>query len=149
VPELRFVGQYHDDPAYIQALAASIRRQWATLGEPDVLVTSFHGMPERTLHLGDPYHCQCHKTARLLAEALGWPRERLRVTFQSRFGKAKWLEPATEPTCRPWPGKATTTCRWSAPASRPTAWKRWRRLPRRAAPPSWPRAARPSTTCPA
>ena len=98
VPELRFVGQYHDDPAYIQALASSIRRQWATLGEPDVLVTSFHGMPERTLHLGDPYHCQCHKTARLLAEALGWPRERLRVTFQSRFGKAKWLEPATEPT---------------------------------------------------
>lgn len=98
VPELRFVGAYHDDPAYIAALADSIRSQWQQLGTPDILVTSFHGMPERTLHQGDPYHCQCQKTARLLGEALDWPRERLRVTFQSRFGKAKWLEPATEPT---------------------------------------------------
>ena len=59
---------------------------------------SFHGVPERTLQLGDPYHCECLKTGRLLAEALALPRERVRITFQSRFGKAKWLEPATEPT---------------------------------------------------
>jgi protoporphyrin/coproporphyrin ferrochelatase len=62
------------------------------------LVMSFHGVPERTLHLGDPYHCECYKTARLLAERLGLSKEQMQVTFQSRFGKAKWLEPYTEPT---------------------------------------------------
>ena len=98
VPELRFVNQYHDDPAYIAALAASVRAHWDRHGRSEVLVMSFHGMPLRTLMMGDPYHCQCHKTARLLAEALGLPKTDWRVTFQSRFGKAKWLEPATEPT---------------------------------------------------
>lgn len=98
LPELRFVNEYHDDPAYIGALAQSVRRHWSQEGRGDVLVMSFHGMPERTLHLGDPYHCQCHKTARLLAEALALAPSDYRVTFQSRFGKAKWLEPATEPT---------------------------------------------------
>jgi ferrochelatase len=67
-------------------------------GQPDKLVMSFHGVPERTLHLGDPYHCECHKTARLLAQALELPKDRYEVTFQSRFGKAKWLQPYTEPT---------------------------------------------------
>jgi ferrochelatase len=98
VPEFRFINQYHDDPAHIEALAASVRDHWERHGRGDMLVMSFHGMPERTLHLGDPYHCQCHKTARLLAAALELSSTEYRVTFQSRFGKAKWLEPATEPT---------------------------------------------------
>jgi ferrochelatase len=98
LPELRFVGEFHDDPAYIAALAASVRAHWAAQGRGEQLVLSFHGVPERSLLLGDPYHCQCHKTARLLAEALGLQKSEVRVTFQSRFGKAKWLEPYTEPT---------------------------------------------------
>jgi len=98
MPELRFVGEYHDDPGYIAALASRLRAHWAEHGRGDKLVLSFHGVPERSLHLGDPYHCQCHKTARLLAEALDLSRDQLVVTFQSRFGKAKWLEPYTEPT---------------------------------------------------
>jgi ferrochelatase len=98
MPELRFINEYHDDAGYIGALAARLRAHWADHGRGDKLVLSFHGVPERSLLLGDPYHCQCHKTARLLAEALGLPREQVVVTFQSRFGKAKWLEPYTEPT---------------------------------------------------
>lgn len=98
LPELRFVNRYHDDPGYIKALARTIRAHWAAHGQGDHLVMSFHGVPERTLHLGDPYHCECRKTARLLAEQLGLAPERFTVTFQSRFGKAKWLEPYTEPT---------------------------------------------------
>ena len=93
-PALRFLPPYPDDAFYIDALKASIEAGLAALDfVPDVLLASFHGMPERTLHLGDPYHCQCRKTARLLAEALGRPVE---VAFQSRFGRAKWLEPATD-----------------------------------------------------
>ncbi|WP_322470548.1 ferrochelatase [Hydrogenophaga sp. SNF1] len=98
VPELRFVNRYHDDPGYIEALARSVRQHWQAHGQAERLVMSFHGVPERTLHLGDPYHCECHKTARLLAQALGLAPERFAVTFQSRFGKAKWLQPYTEPT---------------------------------------------------
>ena len=98
MPELRFVAEYHDDPAYVAALAAQLRAHWAANGRGDKLVLSFHGVPERSLHLGDPYHCQCHKTARLLAAALGLGKDEVLVTFQSRFGKAKWLEPYTEPT---------------------------------------------------
>lgn len=95
-PTIRTLPPYHDDPAYIDALAAQLRRELALLDfEPERLLASFHGMPERTLHLGDPYHCQCRKTARLLAEALGRPID---VSFQSRFGRAKWLEPATDAT---------------------------------------------------
>ncbi|MES2977066.1 MAG: ferrochelatase [Pseudomonadota bacterium] len=98
VPEFRFVNHYHDDPGYIDALAKKVRAHWQAHGQPAQLVMSFHGVPERTLQLGDPYHCECHKTARLLAEALGLPKDRYKVTFQSRFGKAKWLQPYTEPT---------------------------------------------------
>jgi protoporphyrin/coproporphyrin ferrochelatase len=95
-PALRTLPPYHDDPAYIGALQASLAKGLAALDfEPDAIVASFHGMPERTLYLGDPYHCQCQKTARLLSEALG--RE-LTISFQSRFGRAKWLEPATDAT---------------------------------------------------
>jgi len=95
-PTLRFLPPYHDDDAYIGALASSVESGLATLDfVPDTIIASFHGMPERTLKLGDPYHCQCRKTARLLTEALGRPIE---VAFQSRFGRAKWLEPATDVT---------------------------------------------------
>ena len=98
LPELRFIAEYHDDAAYVEALAGQLRAHWAEHGRADKLVLSFHGVPERSLHLGDPYHCQCHKTARLLAIALGLGKDEVLVTFQSRFGKAKWLEPYTEPT---------------------------------------------------
>ena len=98
LPELRFVNHYHDDPDYIAALASSIQRYWKANGKPDQLVMSFHGVPARTLELGDPYHCECFKTARLLAEKLGLGKEQFKVTFQSRLGRAKWLEPYTEPT---------------------------------------------------
>jgi protoporphyrin/coproporphyrin ferrochelatase len=98
IPELRFVNNYHDHPGYIAALAASVRHHWMKNGKPDQLLMSFHGVPERTLHLGDPYHCECFKTARLLAESLGLGKDQFKVTFQSRLGRAKWLEPYTEPT---------------------------------------------------
>jgi len=99
-PDLRFIGEYHDDPGYIDALAERLSAHWTTNGRGDKLVLSFHGVPERSLTLGDPYHCQCHVTARLLAQRLQLAPEQLLVTFQSRFGKAKWLEPYTEPTLR-------------------------------------------------
>jgi ferrochelatase len=102
-PAIRMLPAYHDDPDYIAALAARIRADLAALSfTPDQLVASFHGMPTRTLDLGDPYHCQCLKTARLLGEALG---QSLRVTFQSRFGRAKWLQPYTEATLAALPGE--------------------------------------------
>jgi len=96
MPELRTITHYHDDPAHIKALAASVRAHWQREGRGEVLVMSFHGMPERTLKLGDPYFCECQKTARLLAERLGLPPQAWRISFQSRFGRAKWLEPSTE-----------------------------------------------------
>lgn len=98
LPELRFINHYHDDARYIAALAGTVQRHWRANGHPDVLVMSFHGVPERTLHLGDPYHCECFKTARLLAEQLGLAKHQYKVTFQSRLGRAKWLEPYTEPS---------------------------------------------------
>ena len=100
LPEFRFINRYGDDPALIQALADSVRRHWQAHGRAEKLVMSFHGLPERSLHLGDPYHCECHKSARLLAQALDLPREAWQVTFQSRFGKAQWLRPYTEPTLK-------------------------------------------------
>ncbi|MBU6368548.1 MAG: ferrochelatase [Burkholderiales bacterium] len=100
LPELRFINHYHDHPGYIEALAEKIRTHWAQHGRAEQLVMSFHGVPERTLLLGDPYHCECHKTARLLAQSLGLSKDEYKVCFQSRFGKAKWLEPYTEPTVR-------------------------------------------------
>ncbi len=100
VPELRFVNRYHDDGGYIDALARSVRAHWSIHGRGEKLVMSFHGVPARSLTLGDPYHCECHKTARLLAEALGLPADRWIVTFQSRLGRAQWLQPYTEPTLK-------------------------------------------------
>ena len=95
VPALRFVDSFHDDPRYIKAMAQAINDDWVKNGHPDHLVLSFHGVPRRTLELGDPYHCQCQKTARLLANELGYARERWTLAFQSRFGRAKWLTPYT------------------------------------------------------
>ena len=98
LPELRFVNHYHDDPAYIGALAKRVVDHWAVNGRPDRLVLSFHGVPKRSLTLGDPYHCECLKTARLLTEQLRIGAEQVVVTFQSRLGRAEWLQPYTEPT---------------------------------------------------
>ncbi|MCZ4303528.1 ferrochelatase [Zoogloeaceae bacterium G21618-S1] len=98
LPELRFVRSYHDDPGYIAALAASVTEHWTKNGQAERLILSFHGVPRFTLDQGDPYHCECHKTARLLAEALDIAPERVMTTFQSRFGKAEWLKPYTQPT---------------------------------------------------
>ena len=98
-PAVRTLPPYYDDALHIAALKDDIARQLSALPfRPEVLLLSFHGMPERTLHLGDPYHCQCRKTARLLAEALAgeWGDLRVETSFQSRFGRAKWLEPATD-----------------------------------------------------
>jgi len=96
-PALRTLPPYHDDPAYIAALATDLGAQLDALDfTPEVLLLSFHGMPERTLRLGDPYHCHCRKTARLLEEALARPGLRFATAFQSRFGRARWLEPATD-----------------------------------------------------
>ncbi|MES2581194.1 MAG: ferrochelatase [Pseudomonadota bacterium] len=98
LPELRFVNHYHDHTGYIGALASSVQRHWKEHGRPDQLLMSFHGVPARTLALGDPYHCECMKTARQLANKLNLTKEHYKVTFQSRLGRAKWLEPYTEPT---------------------------------------------------
>jgi ferrochelatase len=98
IPELRFVNHFHDHPDYISALGKSVRQHWAREGRGHMLVMSFHGIPKRSLDLGDPYHCQCHKTARLLAQNLSLSADEYKVTFQSRFGRARWLEPYTEPT---------------------------------------------------
>lgn len=112
-PALRTLPPYHDDPAYVAALKESVEASLAALDfAPQEVLASFHGMPQRTLALGDPYHCHCQKTARLLADALG--RE-LTVTFQSRFGRAKWLEPATESVLAGLPGKGVTRVAIVAP----------------------------------
>jgi len=98
LPELRFVNRFHDDPGYIAALASRIMAHWSTRGRPDKLLMSFHGIPKRSFALGDPYHCECLKTARLVSEHLGIPANDYLVTFQSRLGRAEWLQPYTEPT---------------------------------------------------
>lgn len=98
-PAIRTVPRYHDDPIYIDALANSIESHLATLDwEPEILLTSYHGIPMSYFKKGDPYHCQCHKTTRLLGERLGWDKDRIMVTFQSRFGPEEWLQPYTDKT---------------------------------------------------
>ncbi len=98
VPALRTVDSFHDDPGYVKALAQNVNDYWVKHGRPDHLVLSFHGLPRRTLDLGDPYHCQCLKTARLLVAELGLEGRQCTVTFQSRFGQAEWLKPYTADT---------------------------------------------------
>ncbi|HEX8263648.1 MAG TPA: ferrochelatase [Allosphingosinicella sp.] len=112
-PAVRTLPPYYDDPAYIAALAERLAQALAGLDfEPQAILASFHGMPQRTLELGDPYHCHCRKTARLLEEASG--RE-LRVVFQSRFGRAKWLQPATDETLAALPAEGVTRVALLAP----------------------------------
>ena len=98
VPELRMIKNYHDHDAYIDALKQSVQAHWLANGRPEKLVMSFHGLPKAFLLRGDPYHCECYKTARLLAEALGLNKDQYVVTFQSRLGRAEWLQPYTAPT---------------------------------------------------
>ncbi len=98
VPEFRFVNRYHDEPGYIDALANSVREHWQREGRSNMLVMSFHGIPDRSKQLGDPYPTECAETARLLAARLDLSEQEYQFTFQSRFGKAKWLQPYTEPT---------------------------------------------------
>ncbi len=93
VPAIRTIKHYHDDPLYIQALASHIKAYWQQHGQPEKLVMSFHGVPKFHLLKGDHYHCECHKTGRLLAEALGLSKEQYQVAFQSRFGRQEWLQP--------------------------------------------------------
>ena len=100
-PAIRVASPYADDPAYIEALASSLRSHLAALDfEPEAILVSFHGVPKAYLDKGDPYYCQCMKTHRLLRETMGWPEERFIATFQSRFGKAEWLRPYTDETVK-------------------------------------------------
>jgi ferrochelatase len=105
LPELRFMTHYHDHPAYIGALAESIRAHWHQRGAADKLLFSYHGEPQRYLTQGDPYHCQCHKTTRLVAERLGLGEADFLTTFQSRFGREEWLQPYTDETLRMLPAQ--------------------------------------------
>ena len=100
MPELRTVSSYHDDPAFIRALAASIRDSWAAQGRSEKLLLTFHGIPRRYFEAGDPYYCHCQKTARLVAEELGLAAGDYLVTFQSLFGKEEWLRPYTDETVK-------------------------------------------------
>lgn len=102
LPELRMINHYHDDVGYTKALADSIREAWRGHPRPERLLFSFHGIPKRYLLLGDPYHCECHKTARLVAEQLKLPDNDWQVAFQSRFGREEWLKPYTDHTLRDW-----------------------------------------------
>lgn len=102
VPELRMIGSYHDHPGYIQALTQTVLDTWALHGRADRLLFSFHGLPKRNLLAGDPYHCLCYKTARLVAERLGLEANRWTVSFQSRFGRAEWLKPYTSELLTEW-----------------------------------------------
>lgn len=102
VPEFRFVNHYHDSAGFISALAASVRDHWDLHGRGERLLFSFHGVPKRTLLNGDPYHCQCQKTARLMAGALELEEGEWFVSFQSRLGRAEWLKPYTDETLTSW-----------------------------------------------
>lgn len=101
-PEMRFIKRYHTERGYIQPLADKVQRYWAEHGKPERLLLSFHGLPRRTIEQGDPYYRDCMETARKLREALGDDAALVHVSFQSRFGAEKWLEPYTEPTLQAW-----------------------------------------------
>ena len=116
-PALRTMGPYHDHPRYIAALADSIRAHLAGLDwEPDLVVFSYHGMPKRLLLSGDPYHCHCQKTTRLVREELGWAPERMMVCFQSRFGSEEWLQPYLDKTMEALPGRGVKKVAVISPA---------------------------------
>jgi ferrochelatase len=103
IPELRFITHYHDNPDYIKAVAAKIQAHWDEHGRADKLIFSYHGIPKRYLLNGDPYHCECHKTSRLIAEALGLNEKQHFTSFQSRFGREEWLKPYTDHSLKAFP----------------------------------------------
>lgn len=105
LPDLRFVRSYADQPGYIEALADKIEAHWAEYGRADLLLISYHGVPKRYLLAGDPYHCECHKTSRLLAQRLGLNKDQYLTAFQSRFGREEWLRPYTDETLKALPAK--------------------------------------------
>jgi ferrochelatase len=105
LPELRFINQYVDHAPYIQCIADSIKSHWESHGRADKLLFSYHGIPKRYLLNGDPYHCQCHKTTRLVAEVLGLRKDEYMTTFQSRFGREEWLKPYTDETLKSFPNE--------------------------------------------
>lgn len=116
-PAIRTLPPYFETDAYVRALAQSIADGVSSLDfTPDVVLTSYHGMPVTYLEAGDPYHCECLKTTRLVREHLGWPKEKLQVTFQSRFGPTKWLEPYTDETLMALPKQGKTKVAICAPA---------------------------------
>jgi protoporphyrin/coproporphyrin ferrochelatase len=116
-PAVRTLPAYFAEDVYVETLARSIADGVAALDfEPDVVITSYHGMPKSYLERGDPYHCQCHKTTRLVRERLGWPEEKLLVTFQSRFGPTEWLQPYTDETLAALPGQGRKKVAICAPA---------------------------------
>ena len=105
LPDFRFISHYHDEPGYIQAVADKIKAHWAEHGQAELLVFSYHGVPKRYLTKGDPYHCECYKTTRLVAEALELEPHQYKTTFQSRFGREEWLQPYTDETMKALPGQ--------------------------------------------
>lgn len=105
LPDLRFISHYHDDPGYIAACAERINAHWAEHGRAEKLLFSYHGIPKRYLLNGDPYHCECYKSSRLIAEALGLTKDQYLTTFQSRFGREEWLKPYTDETLKALPGQ--------------------------------------------
>ncbi len=107
IPEIRMINHYHDNPDYINALANSISKYWETNSKPDKLLFSFHGLPKDYLLKGDPYHCECYKTARSVAEKLELNDDEWQLTFQSRFGPKEWLQPYTDITLKELGAKGT------------------------------------------
>jgi len=116
IPEMRFINQFCDDAQFIRALADSVRRSWQEHGRGDLLVTSYHGIPKRYLLAGDPYHCLCHKTSRLLAEELGIGQDQMRVVFQSRVGREEWLRPYCDETMKALPNEGVKSIDVLCPA---------------------------------
>jgi protoporphyrin/coproporphyrin ferrochelatase len=115
LPELRMINHYHDHPAYISAIADSVRAYRAEHGSADILLFSFHGVPQRYLDEGDPYHCECLKTSRLIAAELGLPEEAYKTTFQSRFGREEWLKPYTDAILQELPAQGIKSVQVIAP----------------------------------
>ncbi|GGW83521.1 ferrochelatase [Alteromonas halophila] len=115
LPELRFVNHYHDHPPFIRALADKIRAHWDTHGRADKLLFSYHGIPRRYLTNGDPYHCECYKTSRLLAEELALKPDEYMTTFQSRFGREEWLKPYTDETLKAFPDQGVQSVQVCCP----------------------------------
>lgn len=115
IPDLRFVSHYHDDPGYIETLTGRIQTHWDEHGQPEKLLFSFHGLPESYVLSGDPYYCECHKTAQLVAEKLQISPDRWMVIFQSRFGRSEWLKPYLDMTLANLPGQGVRSVQVIAP----------------------------------